>query len=93
MKQKEEMRRADPPKIDDQTIHFWHLQLQFMELHCSVLGRMFLNGRANGITKDNRYSNKVIKLANRAVYEGTLNEEERQCLATHLALQLSGMGE
>lgn len=62
--------------IDEQTIHFWHLQLQFMELGRSDYMELFKMARAFGVKYD----------YNAASLDDAINFH-----ATELALHLSGL--
>ena len=75
--------------IDDQTIHFWNLQLQFMEMEYRYLLRLLSNLRNSGLYRRNEFSKSIFQKALKKY--PTLRD--RMCLATHLAAQMSGIEE
>ena len=75
--------------IDEQTIMFWNLQLQFMARSSDSLLDVYEGLRFGGMYKNNKYTQKMEQLRHR--YGQLFTEEEHNCLATHLALQLSGV--
>lgn len=78
--------------IDDQTIMFWNLQLQFMEMDRFRLGCMVMYYMGSGVYQSNEYTNKISKLSDKARWlDHSFTQDEHECLATHLALQLSGL--
>lgn len=80
------------PVIDDPTIHFWNLQLQFMSMDTADLVDLFLSlnpyfNRTKHVKKSYR---KCLKwLSDYNLFD--LNQDERNCIATTLAIQLSGL--
>lgn len=80
------------PVIDDQTIHFWNLQLQFMSMRTADLVDLFLSlnpyfNRTKHVKKSYR---KCLKwLSDYNLFD--LNQDEHNCIATTLAIQLSGL--
>lgn len=85
------------PVIDDQTIHFWNLQLQFMEMDLRSLLSMYISIKDSGLYTVNFHTKKINDIMdNEARFWGgnkkaKPSEDDRLCLATHLALQLSGL--
>lgn len=80
------------PTIDEQTIMFWNLQLQFMSMDRFYLGCVALYHMSSSTYVRNSYSNKAKRLSNYARWESCkFTENQHNCLATHLALQLSGV--
>lgn len=77
------------PGTDEQTIMFWNLQLQFMARSSDSLLDVYEGLRFGGMYKNNKYTQKMEQLRHR--YGHLFTEEEHNCLATHLALQLSGL--
>jgi hypothetical protein len=74
-------------EIDSQTVHFWHLQLQFLSER--KFRRTFFYCILNSpLYKPNEFSKKINKLLFK--YK-PWTEEEFACLCTHFALQLSGL--
>lgn len=79
------------PVIDDQTIHFWNLQLQFMAMSTADLGVISLSYMFGGVYSRNGRTKESYELAVKAQAGHWLTDDEHNCLATHLALQLSGL--
>lgn len=84
---KERIEKIENPVIDEQTIMFWNLQLQFMDMERSVLRAVFDFYRDSKAYRRNEHTKKLVRLLNRLSW----SEAEYNCLATHLALQLSGL--
>lgn len=87
-----ELESIKSPVIDDQTIHFWNLQLQFMSMDTLDLVDLFLSlnpyfNRTKHVKKAYR---KCLKLLSDYNLFG-LNQDEHNCIATTLAIQLSGL--
>jgi len=68
---------------------FWYLQLQFLARSSMCLADTFNGIRYGGMYKENAHSRKMIALLGKDPYSWT--EEEHDCLATHIAIQLSGI--
>ena len=77
-------------ELREQTEQFWHLQLQFLEVTSLFLSLHFRQLAQLEIYVPNKHTEKI-----RTYTSGLgmcMSEEQRQCVATHLALQLSGLG-
>lgn len=74
--------------LDEQTIMFWNLQLQFMEMDEVALTNIFDEYDLEDFIKENEYTKKARSISQK---KWDLTEDEHNCLATHLALQLSGL--
>lgn len=85
-------RDSKPETIDEQTIMFWTLQLQFMEMSPFLMYLAFKQLELSGLYVKNKYTKRTLKLLPK-VLNNTLGKNQKQCLATHLALQLSGIEE
>lgn len=84
--------KAKDEDVKNKTIHFWNLQLQFMVLDRFSLGCIALYYIGNGAYKLNEYTRKMKALSDKARWsELKFTQDEHDCLATHLALQLSGL--
>jgi len=80
--------------IDEQTLQFWHLQLQFMELDSDFLILGTTSVMKSKAYVKNKKTKKVLKILADAANWGKLpDRNQKACLATHLALQLAGLGE
>lgn len=77
-------------QIDEQTIMFWYLQLQFMARSSRSLVDVWQGIRFGGMYSS-PFSMKMYELVRKGCYDWT--EDEHNCLATHLAIQLSGIEE
>lgn len=80
--------------VDDQSVHFWHLQLQFMAMeklseaaYNTLYGIYF-----SPIYKPNNFTRKIRNLMFLKGHS-FWNDEDFNCLCTHFALQLSGIEE
>lgn len=87
-----ELESVKSPVIDDQTTHFFHLQLQFMSMDTADLVDLFLSlnpyfNRTKHVKKSYRKCLKWLSDYNLS----DLNQDERNCIATTLAIQLSGL--
>jgi len=84
-------------EIDDQTIHFWNLQLQFIDLSPYNLLKIFDSIRHTPMYKTNKDTKKFDQILTdhmRTVFTKRRHEsmmKDRYDLATHIALQLSGI--
>lgn len=79
-------------KDQEQTVLFWNLQLQFMAMSTEDLVDLFLSlnsyfNRTKHVKKSYR---KCLKwLSDYNLFD--LNQDERNCIATTIAIQLSGL--
>lgn len=78
--------------LNDQTIQFWNLQFQFLELNSWDLFSMYISIRNNTVYRPTKLTQKLDRLSV-DWRDKPIKEKERQCLATHLALQLAGVEE
>jgi hypothetical protein len=76
--------------LDEQTCHFWHLQLQFFDMDELSLFDLFTGIKHSSIYKKNKFTEKFEKMLD-VSYQ--MSEKDIECLSTHLALQLSGIEE
>jgi hypothetical protein len=83
--------------IDDQTIMFWTLQLQFMEMDIRDLLSMYISIKSLPTYIENSHTSKMNGIMdNESRFwsgnkEAKPTEDDRQCLLTHISLQLSGL--
>jgi hypothetical protein len=79
--------------LQQQTETFWLIQLQLLELDVVALVVLFMNYKQLGRYVKTTRSGKVDRIMDRATTFGVsvLDDSDRQCLATHLALQLAGI--
>jgi hypothetical protein len=70
---------------------FWFLQLQFLVRSSMSLADVFNGIRYGGMYEENKHTKKMIGLLGKDPYMWT--NEEHDCLATHLAVVLSGIEE
>lgn len=78
--------------LQEQTIMFWNLQLQFMEMSSFTLSHIIAQLEYNELYCKNKFSKSIKKIRSKII-NGRLSEKDHNCLATHLALQLSGLGD
>ena len=80
-----------------QTLMFWDLQLQFFQINIYGLFRIMSVLKRSKLYVENKYSKKMEKILTKMLKERLrsidASEENRQCVATHLALQLAGIEE
>lgn len=74
----------------EQICYFWHLQLQFFEMDELSLTDLFTGIKHSDIYKRNKFTKKFEKMMD---YSYSMSQDDMECLATHLALQLSGVEE
>lgn len=79
--------------LRQQTEMFWLLQMQFLSMDRFTLGCLMLYYSGSSLYKRNKHSIKAKRLADNARWELPYTEEDHECLATHLALQLAGVEE
>lgn len=90
--QKQVDEESKKPVIDDQTIMFWTLQLQFMAMDFATLIGMIDNLMIAGLYVKNKKSKKIQRYVNDLRNWGIIPDPNKKaCVATHLALQLSGL--
>lgn len=77
--------------LKEQTEMFWYLQLQFMARSSRSLADAYQGIRYGQMYVRNAHSAKMERLL--GIDPFLWSEEDHNCLATHLALQLSGMEE
>jgi uncharacterized membrane protein (DUF106 family) len=90
-KDKDLIKLREERELREQTEQFWHLQLQFLEVTSLGLSLHFRQLVQYEIYSENKHTKKI-----RNYTSGLgicMTEEQRQCVATHLALQLSGLGD
>lgn len=83
-------------ELREQTEQFWHLQLQFLETDTYVLLEHLLELKDSGLYVKNKKSKKMqryLQKSNMWNSGNFLDPNQKACVATHLALQLSGLGE
>jgi hypothetical protein len=73
-------------QLERQTETFWIVQLTLLELNSGSLGLILTSLLASDMYRRNKYTKKMEDLE-----MFSMSEEDRQCLATHLALQLCGI--
>lgn len=76
--------------MKERTEMFWYLQLQFLNMTNVDLHNLFWAVRGSVIYKKNKYTEK---LSNIVQLTYSYDNDTRDCLATHLALQLAGIEE
>lgn len=80
--------------MNKQTCQFWHLQLQLFQLSPYNLVGMYYNLRYSSTYVFNKYTTKFdLKYIENSIDYNNFSENDSMCLATHLALQLSGIDE
>jgi hypothetical protein len=73
-------------ELERQTETFWTIQLSLLEMSSYTLILLFNRYQHDGMYVKNKYTKKLQQLK---IF--SISEEDRQCLATHLALQLCGI--
>lgn len=86
---REQYRAWKYKRLRQQTEMFWLLQLQLLEMNSKRLFAIWIILINSNLYRGNKHTYKFV---NKAMDE-KLTEEDRQCLATHLALQLAGIEE
>jgi len=76
--------------VNSMTVCLWNLQLRLFELDEETLINYFNTVFVSDIYENNRYTNKILKIC---ALEWPMSEQDRLCLATHIAVQLLGLGE
>lgn len=85
----EQIRRAENIRqFKDQTIMFWNLQLQFMELDGLSVEELYKSIRQSPLYIKNEFTRKLDKMIDK---RDDFSEDDRLCIITHVALQLSGL--
>lgn len=80
--------------LNNQTCHFWHLQLQLLQLSTHKLLHIYYSVRFSNIYVPNEHTNKFDeKYTFRSVDYAEISQKDFECLATHLALQMAGINE
>lgn len=92
----EELTRIDTSY--DQTVMFWYLQLQFMEMEFNDLLSVYVSIKCSPTYVVNKHTSKINDIMDdyaRSLYSSAKVsfDDKIPCLATHLALQLSGIEE
>lgn len=79
------------------TTNFWNVQLQLLEMYPGSLLNLLSSMVESGVYKRTSKSKKFGKITKTGFVPSRthflMGEEDRQCLATHLALQLAGVEE
>jgi hypothetical protein len=75
-------------ELEQQTRMFWTVQLTLLELDGPSLALMLASLLSSDTYRRNKYTEKLQSLE---MFD--MSEKDRQCLATHLALQLCGIEE
>lgn len=77
--------------IEDQTIMFWNLQLQFMGMSEASLYHIYQSLIYSKLYVKNNKSKIIGHIVGEFSENYIMSEDDRLSLATHLALQLSGL--
>lgn len=77
--------------LDTKLQMFWHLQLQLLARSSASLADVLNGIRYGAMYIENDKSRKVISLLGKDPYLWT--EDEHDCVATHIAIQLSNLEE
>jgi hypothetical protein len=81
-------------ELRQQTEAFWLFQLQMLELPSYTLKSIFTGLRQSGTYRTNDYTRKMEDICQRCANSWyIMAEEDRMCLATHIALQMAGIEE
>lgn len=75
-------------ELDDQTIMLWTLQLQFFQMDGLSLEELYKSVRHSPSYIKNGFTRKLDKKMSPSY---SFTEDDRMCISTHLALQLSGL--
>ncbi len=75
---------------EEQLCNFWYIQLQLFQLSTSEIVNLFYLVYGSNLYIKNEYSKKFI---NKYLYQfpSLITEDDKECLATHIAMQLTGL--
>jgi len=76
--------------ISAMTISLWNLQLQLFELSEEDMVMYFNCIYISSLYEENEFTNKMLRLCAQL---WPMSEQDRLCLATHISLQLLGLGD
>lgn len=80
--------------MNDRVCNFWNLQLQLFQFSKYEIVQMYYLLRGSDIYVKNKFTVKNdLKYLVNSISFSEINEEDMYCLATHIALQLSGLEE
>lgn len=80
--------------VNSMTVCLWNLQLQLFELDEQTLINYFNTIFMSELYENNKYTSKILRLCElESGPEWPMSEQDRLCLATHIAVQLLGLGE
>lgn len=76
-----------------QTINFFNLQLNLFQFSSQEIRQLYYIIRTSNIYEPNEHTKKLddLLLFNSPSLPNWLNEKDIECIATHLAMQLSGL--
>jgi len=79
--------------MKEETILFWNNHFQMLELDIITLAELANNLMYSPSTFyiENDFTGKIKSLVSSVLKGGSWTEKDRTCLATHLALQMSGV--
>lgn len=76
--------------VNSMTVCLWNLQLRLFELDEQTLINFFNTVFVSELYEHNRYTSNILRIC---APEWPMSEQDRLCLATHIAVQLLGLGE
>lgn len=80
----------DAAKLEAQTLQFWHLQLQFLEIPVGHIAALFAIQLSSPYYRRNKHTKR---LESKFFTNHKPTTKDVECLATHLAMQLAGIEE
>ena len=75
--------------MNEQEYMFYTLQQQFMQMNVVTLTIIYYNMNDNNLYVKNKYTPKIEKIISKRLLD--TSHKDLKCLATHLALQMSGI--
>lgn len=79
--------------LEDQTINFWNIQLFLFEMDSRSISIAALIVMDSPLYVRNKYTDKILKIVYSIMADNDITDEEIQCVATHIALQIAGIEE
>lgn len=91
---KEDEKRVEQEiDLEFKSIHFWHLQLQFLASFPKSVALSYASYIASDMYKANSFTSNVINITAKISAGYEVPHKDFECLCTHFALQLAGIEE
>jgi hypothetical protein len=75
--------------LEDQTINFWNIQLFLFEMDSRSISIAALIVMDSPLYVRNKYTDKILNIVYSIMADKDIPEEDTQCVATHIALQIA----